>query len=79
MPNMRFFATAAKGTESLVAQELAAIGAQKVRSTPGGVHFEGGLGNALPGEPLAPHRESGADADSGILLPDAGSPLRKCA
>ena len=28
MANMRFFATAAKGTESLVAQELAVIGAQ---------------------------------------------------
>ena len=39
---MRFFATAAKGTESLVVQELAAIGAQKAQSTPGGVHFEGG-------------------------------------
>ena len=43
MANMRFFATAAKGTESLVAQELAVLGAENVRSTPGGVHFEGGL------------------------------------
>ena len=43
MANMRFFATAAKGTESLVTKELAAIGALKVRSTPGGVHFEGGM------------------------------------
>ena len=43
MANMRFFATAAKGTESLVTKELTAIGAQRVRSTPGGVHFEGGL------------------------------------
>ncbi len=40
---MRFFATAAKGTEPLVTKELAAIGAQNIRSTPGGVHFEGGL------------------------------------
>ena len=43
MANMRFFATAAKGTESLVAQEVAAIGAQNIRSIVGGVHFEGGL------------------------------------
>ncbi len=43
MEYTRFFATAAKGTESLVTKELAAIGAQNVRSTPGGVHFEGGL------------------------------------
>ena len=43
MANMRFFATAAKGTESIVATELAAIGARKVRSTVGGVHFDGGL------------------------------------
>ena len=43
MENMRFFATAAKGTEPLITKELAAIGALKVRSTAGGVHFEGGL------------------------------------
>ena len=43
MANMRFFATAAKGTESLVAKELRALGAQKVRATVGGVHFGGGL------------------------------------
>ena len=43
MANMRFFATAAKGTESLVAQELTAIDAQKIRPVVGGVHFEGGL------------------------------------
>ena len=43
MANMRFFATAAKGTESLVSQELAAIGAQNIRSIVGGVHFDGGL------------------------------------
>ena len=40
---MRFFATAAKGTESIVAKELAATGAQNIRSTAGGAHFEGGL------------------------------------
>ena len=43
MEYTRFFATAAKGTESLVTKELTAIGAQNIRSTPGGVHFEGGL------------------------------------
>ena len=43
MANMRFFATAAKGTEPLVTKELAAIGVQNIRSTGGGVHFEGGL------------------------------------
>ena len=40
---MRFFATAAKGTESLITKELAAIGARNIRSVGGGVHFEGGL------------------------------------
>ena len=40
---MRFFATAAKGTESLVTKELATTGARNIRSTVGGVHFEGGL------------------------------------
>ncbi len=40
---MRFFATAAKGVEPLVAKELAASGAQNIRPTIGGVHFEGGL------------------------------------
>ena len=43
MTNMRFFATTAKGTESLVAQELAATDARNIRPTAGGVHFEGGL------------------------------------
>ena len=43
MTNTRFFATAAKGTESLVEKELAAIGARHIRPTVGGVHFEGGL------------------------------------
>ncbi len=42
MANMRFFATAAKGTEPLVANELAAISAQNIRPIVGGVHFEGG-------------------------------------
>ena len=41
MENMQFFATAAKETESLVVQELAAISAQNIRPTIGGVHFEG--------------------------------------
>lgn len=43
MEHTRFFATAAKGTESLVANELVATGAQNIRSVVGGVHFEGGL------------------------------------
>ena len=43
MANMRFFATAAKGTEPLIVKELAAIGAQNIRPIVGGVHFEGGL------------------------------------
>lgn len=43
MKHTRFFATAAKGTELLVAQELTVIGAQNIRTTVGGVHFEGGL------------------------------------
>ena len=40
---MRFFATAAKGTEPLVAKELIATSAQNIRPTVGGVHFEGDL------------------------------------
>ena len=43
MEPTRFFATTAKGTESLVTKELEAIGAQNIRPTGGGVHFEGGL------------------------------------
>ena len=43
MANMRFFTTGAKGTESLIAKELVAIGAQNIRPIVGGVHFDGGL------------------------------------
>ena len=43
MTNTRFFATTAKGTESLVEKELTATGARNIRPTVGGVHFEGGL------------------------------------
>ncbi len=43
MKHMRFFATAAKGTETIVAKELAATGARNIRPALGGVHFEGGL------------------------------------
>jgi putative N6-adenine-specific DNA methylase len=43
MANTRFFATASKDTESLVAQELTATRARNIRPTVGGVHFEGGM------------------------------------
>ena len=43
MANTHFFATAAKGTESLIEKELTATGARNIRPTVGGVHFEGGL------------------------------------
>ena len=75
---MRFFATAAKGTESLVAQELTAIGAQKIRPVVRRCPFRGRVGNALPGEPMAPHGESYPDADSSVRLPDAGGALCGC-
>jgi 23S rRNA (guanine2445-N2)-methyltransferase len=38
-PKARFFATAAKGTESLLAEELTEIGLPGVRPARGGVHF----------------------------------------
>ncbi|MBI2994160.1 MAG: 23S rRNA (guanine(2445)-N(2))/(guanine(2069)-N(7))-methyltransferase, partial [Gammaproteobacteria bacterium] len=38
-----FFATAAKGTEDLVAGELRALGAGEVKETRAGVSFKGGL------------------------------------
>ena len=40
---IRLFATVAKGIEPIVAKELEVLNAQKIQSTPGGVHFEGGL------------------------------------
>ncbi len=40
---MRFFATAPKGVENLVAGELTALGARGVRETKAGVNFEGSL------------------------------------
>ena len=78
MKNMRFFATAAKGTESLVAQELAAIGGPEYPIYCRRCPFRGRTGDALPGEPVAPHREQGVDANSRVRLPDTGSTLRKC-
>jgi putative N6-adenine-specific DNA methylase len=38
-PRARFFATAAKGTEPLLAEELAELGLPSVREARGGVHF----------------------------------------
>ncbi|MCZ6677824.1 MAG: THUMP domain-containing protein [Candidatus Poribacteria bacterium] len=43
MPNTHFFATAAKGTEPIVAKELECLHAQNIRATTGGVHFEGSM------------------------------------
>jgi len=40
---IRFFATAAKGIEPILAKELEALNAQKIQPTTGGVHFEGTL------------------------------------
>ena len=39
----RYFATAPRGFEDLLALELDALGAVKIRQTPGGVHFNGTL------------------------------------
>ena len=42
-PPIRFFATAAKGIESIVAKELKGIDAQNIQPISGGVHFEGSM------------------------------------
>src|SRR5207245_1363342 len=47
MPFNKYFATAAKGTEDLLADELRSLGAKGVRSDRGGVHFGGDLALAL--------------------------------
>ena len=39
----RYFATAPRGFEDLLALELDTLGALKIRQTPGGVHFDGTL------------------------------------
>jgi 23S rRNA G2445 N2-methylase RlmL len=43
---VRFFATAAKGTEPALRDELRELHFQRVRASRGGVHFEGDLGEA---------------------------------
>jgi 23S rRNA (guanine2445-N2)-methyltransferase / 23S rRNA (guanine2069-N7)-methyltransferase len=45
-PLIRFFATAAKGLEPLVADELRALGAQEVKEARGGASFEGAPADA---------------------------------
>lgn len=44
--DIRFFATAAKGLEPLVAEELKALGAREVKESRGGVSFEGAPADA---------------------------------
>ena len=43
MSTVRFFATAAKETASIVARELAGIHAEQIEPTEGGVHFRGSM------------------------------------
>ncbi len=43
MVNSRFFATTAKGIESILAKELRVLGVQNVAPVSGGVHFEGSM------------------------------------
>ena len=43
---MRFFATAAKGTEPALRDELRELRMPRVRADRGGVHFEGDMGHA---------------------------------
>src|SRR6478609_3793831 len=45
-PQPRFFATAAKGTEPLLRDELTELGLPRVRADRGGVHFGAELGDA---------------------------------
>src|ERR1700730_13134427 len=44
--SVRFFATAAKGTEPALRDELRELRLRRVRADRGGVHFEGELGDA---------------------------------
>ena len=41
MPELEFFATAAKGLEEVLAGELRALGVREVQPGTGGVHFRG--------------------------------------
>ena len=46
-PKLAYFATAAKGTEGLLRDELRALGVRKVRGDRGGVQFDGDLADAF--------------------------------
>lgn len=46
-PVLKLFATAGKGMESMLADELLALGASGIKSAPGGVRFEGDQETAL--------------------------------
>jgi len=46
-PRLPLFATAARGTEALLADELAELGAVRIRRDPGGVRFSANLPEAL--------------------------------
>jgi 23S rRNA (guanine2445-N2)-methyltransferase / 23S rRNA (guanine2069-N7)-methyltransferase len=46
-PRLQLFATAARGTEELLAEELAELGAARIRRDPGGVRFSANLAEAL--------------------------------
>jgi 23S rRNA (guanine2445-N2)-methyltransferase / 23S rRNA (guanine2069-N7)-methyltransferase len=46
-PRLPLFATAARGTEALLADELAELGAMHIRKDPGGVRFQANLFEAL--------------------------------
>ena len=43
MPIARFFATSAKGIESILAKELKELGVENLKAVSGGVHFEGSM------------------------------------
>jgi 23S rRNA (guanine2445-N2)-methyltransferase / 23S rRNA (guanine2069-N7)-methyltransferase len=46
-PRLPLFATAARGTEALLAEELSELGAVRTRRDPGGVRFQANLSEAL--------------------------------
>jgi 23S rRNA (guanine2445-N2)-methyltransferase / 23S rRNA (guanine2069-N7)-methyltransferase len=46
-PRLPLFATAARGTEALLAEELTELGAVRTRQDPGGVRFQANLAEAL--------------------------------
>ena len=61
-PERPFFATAAKGTEGVLRDELKELRIPRVKATRGGVHFGGDFSDADRGVRAQPHRDARARA-----------------